>query len=163
MYTPISAIVAGEAPAELVVTGFVDTLRDHKKFAFVILRQGTDFVQVFVDKEKFPSLDLSLESFVEVAGTLTARPEVGLHGVEIAADRMTVLSSPLDKLPISHKGDGYPSLSERLDHRHLSLREPRIRLVFEAMSSFDFLVREFCRGRGFMEIHTPKIIGTASE
>lgn len=162
MKTTISEIISKEIFWEVTISWYIDTLRDHKKYIFIILRQKTDFIQIFVDKEKLSKLELSQESYIEVAWKIKKRPEVKLHWIELVAWKIEVLSSA-SELPISWKWEWYPSISERLDHRHISLREPKIILAFEIMSFFDLKIREFFHEKWFTEIHTPKIIWTSSE
>ncbi|MDD2566044.1 MAG: aspartate--tRNA(Asn) ligase [Candidatus Gracilibacteria bacterium] len=163
MTTTIQEIISGKITGEVTISGFIDTIREHKKYIFLVLRQKTELLQVFLEKEKFAFLELKIESFIEVTGVLEMKEEVKLHGIELIAIEIEIISAPFEELPISWKGEGYPSLHERLDHRHLSLREPKILLAFEMMSFFDLKVREFFYSMGFIEIHTPKIIGTSSE
>lgn len=51
----------------------------------------------------------------------------------------------------------------RLDYRWLDLRTPANQAIFRIESMLGHLFREFLMSRGFVEIHTPKIIGGASE
>lgn len=51
----------------------------------------------------------------------------------------------------------------RLDYRWLDLRTPANQAIFRIESMLGHLFREFLISRGFVEIHTPKIIGGASE
>lgn len=163
MTTTIQEIISGKITWEVTISWFIDTIREHKKYIFLVLRQKTELLQVFLEKEKFAFLELKIESFIEVTGVLEMKEEVKLHGIELIAIEIEIISAPFEELPISWKWEWYPSLHERLDHRHLSLREPKILLAFEMMSFFDLKVREFFYSMWFIEIHTPKIIGTSSE
>jgi len=51
----------------------------------------------------------------------------------------------------------------RLDHRWLDLRTPANQAIFRIESMIGTLFREFLTNKGFVEIHTPKLIGGASE
>lgn len=51
----------------------------------------------------------------------------------------------------------------RLDHRWLDLRTPANQSIFRIESMIGHLFRECLMSKGFTEIHTPKIIGGASE
>ena len=62
-------------------------------------------------------------------------------------------------LPISHNS----SLDVRLDWRFLDLREPKNLLIFKIQTVIEHAMREFWTQNGFIEIHSPKLMGTASE
>jgi nondiscriminating aspartyl-tRNA synthetase len=51
----------------------------------------------------------------------------------------------------------------RLDYRWIDLRTPANQSIFRIESMVGCLFREFLLQRGFVEIHTPKLIGGASE
>ncbi len=163
MKTTIEQIISWEIQEKVTITWFIDTIREHKKYIFMIVRQKTEYMQVFIDKEIFPLISLTHESYVKVRWKLSRRPEIKLHSIELIAEEIEILSSALEEPPITWKWEWYPSLSERLDHRHLSLREPKILLAFQLMSHFDLKIREFFSYEWFTEIHTPKIIWTSSE
>ncbi|EKE27255.1 MAG: aspartyl-tRNA synthetase [uncultured bacterium (gcode 4)] len=163
MKTTIREIISSKTSWEVMISWFIDIIREHKKYIFLILRQKTEFIQIFIEKEKFEKIEFRLESFIEVTWVMQYKEEIKLHSMELIAEHIEVLSYAQEELPISWKWEWYPSISERLDHRHLSLREPKIMLAFEMMSCFDLKVREFFHKRWFMEIHTPKIIWTSSE
>lgn len=163
MKTTIREILSKKLTWEVSVSWFIDTIREHKKYIFLILRQKTDFIQIFVEKEKFKEMEFKSESYIEVIWIIEYKEEVKLHSIELIAEKIEFLSTPDWDLPITWKWEWYPSISERLDHRHISLREPKILLAFEIMSYFDLKVREFFYKKWFLEIHTPKIIWTSSE
>ena len=51
----------------------------------------------------------------------------------------------------------------RLNNRIIDLRVPTNNAIFKIQSGVCTLYREFMLNRGFVEIHTPKMIGGASE
>ena len=55
------------------------------------------------------------------------------------------------------------ALDKRIDWRYLDLRRPDRRLIFEVQTTVEQAMREFWRAEGFVEIHTPKLMGSASE
>jgi aspartyl-tRNA synthetase len=55
------------------------------------------------------------------------------------------------------------SLDKRMDWRYLDLRRPDRRLIFEVQSTIEHAMREFWRKDGFIELHSPKLMGSASE
>ncbi|HRI36849.1 MAG TPA: OB-fold nucleic acid binding domain-containing protein [bacterium] len=89
----------------MTFSGFVDVIRDHKKHLFFVIRDRTDMVQVFADKALFPDTHITTESFVRISGHIESRPEVRLHGFEIVATQIEILSVPEEDLPISWKSE----------------------------------------------------------
>jgi aspartyl-tRNA synthetase len=54
-------------------------------------------------------------------------------------------------------------MDQRLDWRYLDLRRPDRRLMFEVQTTVEHAMREFWQRERFVEIHTPKLMGSASE
>jgi len=55
------------------------------------------------------------------------------------------------------------SLQTRLDNRIIDLRTPANQAIYKIQSGVGDLFRRYLLSQGFVEIHTPKIIGAASE
>lgn len=70
-----------------------------------------------------------------------------------------------EKPEVEEKTDKLPvvSLTKRLDHRTLDLRVPAHVATFRIQSEISNLFREYLRTQGFVEIHSPKILGGSSE
>ena len=56
-----------------------------------------------------------------------------------------------------------PSIDYRLDWRYLDLRRPEVALIFKVQTTAEMAMREFWTKNGFLEIHSPKMMGTPSE
>ena len=57
----------------------------------------------------------------------------------------------------------YQLFDTRLDYRWVDLRTSKNQLMFKAQTAFVAALREFLLKKDFIEIHTPKLIGAASE
>jgi aspartyl-tRNA synthetase len=145
--------------------GWVQAVRDQKRVQFVILRDRTGLAQVVLEKPEQPSelndavSALTPESAVVLTGEAVADPRVKLGGVEVRLTGLTVESAAEAELPVT----GESSLEKRMDWRYLDLRRPDRRLIFEVQSTIEHAMREHWRELGFVEIHTPKFMGSASE
>lgn len=66
---------------------------------------------------------------------------------------------------IQKRADGLPTvgLENRLDHRWIDLRTPANQGIFRIESMVGVLFREFLVEKGFIELHSPKLLGGASE
>ena len=146
------------------MAGWVQTLRLQRAMQFVLVRDHTGTVQVThrrdgsaLEKE----LDrLTVESAVRVTGVVTVNPVVSLGGLEVIPDQVTVESRAETPLPV----DDNTGPEGRLDWRFLDVRrDPAARLVFAVQTTVERAMREFAYAEGCTELHTPKLMGTASE
>jgi nondiscriminating aspartyl-tRNA synthetase len=145
--------------------GWVHAVRDQKRMQFVVLRDESGMAQLIVGKEEQPSelnetiSALTPESAVTVTGLVVADERVKLGGLEIQLVSLAVESPAEPELPVTSES----ALDKRIDWRYLDLRRPDRRLIFEVQSTVEQAMREYWRGEGFIEIHTPKLMGSASE
>lgn len=154
---------------EVTVQGWVKAIRDQKRVQFLILRDPTGLAQATVERspEKAVLNDriatLTRESAVTVSGAVVANPIVKTGGIEISIRDLTV-DGPADRLlPIDVSGDQEPNPEIRLNWRFLDLRRPENFLIFEVQTVIEHAMREYWLREGFVEIHSPKLMGSASE
>jgi nondiscriminating aspartyl-tRNA synthetase len=148
----------------VTVKGWVRTLRLQRTMQFVLVRDHTGTVQVTWKRDggELEKLfdELTTESAVQITGQVTANPIVTLGGLELIPSQAQVLSLAQTPLPI----DEHTGAERRLDWRPLDVRlRPAARLVFEVQTTVEQAMREFAYSRGCTEMHTPKLMGTASE
>jgi nondiscriminating aspartyl-tRNA synthetase len=145
--------------------GWVHAVRDQKRMQFVVLRDETGLAQLILGKEEQPSelnetiSTLAPESAVTVTGRVVADERVKLGGLEIQLASLSVDSPAEPELPVTAES----ALDKRIDWRYLDLRRPDRRLIFEVQGAVEHAMREYWREQGFIEIHTPKLMGSASE
>jgi len=159
------AELPGKIGEQVTIRGWVNAVRDQKRMQFVVVRDESGLAQVVLGKEDPPSelndelSRLTPESTVTVTGTVVADERVKLGGLELRLDSMHVDSLAEPELPIAPDS----ALDKRIDWRYLDLRRPDRRLIFEVQTTLEQAMREYWRDDGFIEIHTPKIMGSASE
>ncbi len=150
-------------------SGFVDTIRDKKWVMFVILRDSTGKLQMTIEKSEESNKELleimsnvTVDSTIKVNGILKANDAVKLGGMELIPDsiEITSLASPL---PFDYNNLDGVNIDTRLDYRWLDLRNEKNMLARQVESCFAEAMREFLYKDNFTEIHTPKLIGAASE
>ncbi|HEY6029326.1 MAG TPA: aspartate--tRNA(Asn) ligase [Gaiellaceae bacterium] len=150
------ALHAGE---RVQLAGWVHATRDLGSVSFVVLRDRRGTAQIVLDEP----LGLELESVVEVEGTATAAPQAP-GGVEVREASFRVLSEAVAPPPVELRR---PELKEQLptilDHASVALRHPRRRALFELAAAAVAGFRSALDAQGFVEIQTPKIVGTATE
>jgi aspartyl-tRNA synthetase len=83
--------------------------------------------------------------------------------VEVKVTEFSVLTRAVHPLPIDPTGRVESALDKRLDARALDLRNPKTAAIFHLRSAGLKVIRDTLRSEGFVEVNTPKIIGSASE
>jgi aspartyl-tRNA synthetase len=147
------------------VYGFVNTLRLQARIQFVLVRDHTGMVQVTHKRSTEPdeverSIEaLTPESAVKITGTVVANPVVKLGGLELVPELVEIVSLAETGLPI----DEHTAIDQRLDWRFLDLRRAEQRTVFDVQTTVEQAMRRVAVAEGFTELHTPKLMGTASE
>jgi nondiscriminating aspartyl-tRNA synthetase len=155
----------GQVGEQVTVRGWVQTVRDQKRMQFLILRDETGLAQAVLSKEEPPSelnqavSALTAESAVTVTGTAVADERVKLGGLELKLEGLEVDSLAEPEVPIAPDS----ALDKRIDWRYLDLRRPDRRLIFEVQTTAEQAMREYWQEQGFIEIHTPKLMASASE
>jgi nondiscriminating aspartyl-tRNA synthetase len=145
--------------------GWVHAVRDQKRVQFVVLRDETGMAQLVLAKGEQPSelnetiSHLTDESTVTVTGVVVADERVKLGGLEVQIESLTIDSPAEPELPVTPES----ALDKRIDWRYLDLRRPDRRLIFEVQTAVEQAMREHWLAEGFVEIHTPKLMGSASE
>jgi aspartyl-tRNA synthetase len=159
----------------VTVGGFVETVRDQKKVQFVILRDESGAAQLVNPalREDDPEAGSSPErrsltdaisalasgSFIEVTGELKIDERVKLGGLEVKMASMVVTGGAEPEPPIAEDS----SVDKRMDWRFLDLRRPGANLIFRVQTTFEHAMRQWWVERDWIEIHTPKLMASASE
>ncbi|HUL03912.1 MAG TPA: asparagine--tRNA ligase [Gemmatimonadales bacterium] len=152
---------AGET---VVVRGWVMTTRSSGKIAFVMLRDGTGYVQAVLSKKDVPDAAweavgrLTQETSLEVTGTVRADARA-TGGVELQAADLKILGASVD-FPITPKEHGTAYLFE---HRHLWLRSRRQVAIARVRAEVVQAIRDFFYERGFTLVDTPLLTGAIGE
>jgi nondiscriminating aspartyl-tRNA synthetase len=145
--------------------GWVNALRDQKRVQFIVLRDETGMAQVVLGKDDPPSelnqrvSALTEESAVTLTGTIRADERVNLGGLELKLEELEVDSLAEPELPIAADS----ALDKRIDWRYLDLRRPDRRLIFEVQTTTERAMRDFWFKERFIELHSPKLTGAATE
>lgn len=156
---------------EVELQAFVENIRNIKWVQFVILKDETGKVQMTIEKslEENKELveivnNLTVESTVKIKGKLIENPNVKLNGMEIIPTSIIVTSENVgEELPFNYKDLDNVNLDTRLDYRFIDLRNEKNAFIFKVQSTFVKYMREYLYKNNFTEIHTPKLIGAASE
>jgi nondiscriminating aspartyl-tRNA synthetase len=162
--TPIEQL-SDRVGQQATIRGWVHAVRDQKRMQFLVVRDETGLAQAVVEKHDPPRelneaiSALTAESAISVTGTVVADERVKLGGMELRVESLHVDSLAEPELPIAADS----ALDKRMDWRYLDLRRPDRRLIFEVQTTAEHAMREFWRKEGFIELHSPKLMGSASE
>ncbi len=159
-----------QGDSEVKICGFVENIRNKRTMAFIVVKDISGKVQVTVEKGKNAEIDetvdrITLDSVISVLGKAVKNDFVKLGGIEILPDALELVSEA-EPLPIDReegKGHERSSIDQRIDYRWIDLRTERNQLMFKVQTALVNAMREFLVERDFIEIHTPKLIGAASE
>ncbi|MDH6207409.1 MULTISPECIES: aspartate--tRNA(Asn) ligase [Aurantimicrobium] len=149
----------------VTVAGWVDKVRDQKKVQFVVLRDESGAAQLVHPRaeESDPIADiisgLATGTFIRVTGELKLDERVKLGGLEIKIADIEVVTAANPETPIAADS----GIDKRLDWRFLDLREARNNLIFRAQTTLEHAMRTYWIERDFIELHTPKLMASASE
>ena len=152
------------AGSDVLVRGWVATTRSSGKIAFLVLRDGTGYLQAVLSKKELGEdvwalfQQLTQESSVEVTGTVRS-DERAPGGVELTVRGLKLLGASAD-FPITPKEHGTTFLFE---HRHLWLRSRRQVAVARVRHEVVDAIRDFLNGNGFTLVDTPILTGAIGE
>jgi nondiscriminating aspartyl-tRNA synthetase len=149
----------------VTLAGWVHHQRHLAKVSFLLLRDASGIAQVVVTEETARTVanGLAPESVVQISGTVVASAQAP-GGVELHDPDVTVLGPSVGPPPFEmRRPELQAPLPALLDHAAVALRHPSIRagLAIAAASVAGF--RSTLDALGFTEIHTPKIVATATE
>src|SRR5918912_760838 len=149
---------------EVTIKGWLHNRRSSGKIHFLIVRDGTGFIQGVMSKaavgeELFKVADhLSQETSIVVTGTARADKRAP-SGFEIDVKNLEVVGESHD-YPITPKEHGVDYL---LDRRHLWIRSERQQAILRVRHEIINAVRDFFNSRGFILTDAPIFTPAACE
>ena len=144
---------------KVLIKGRVFNIRNLGNIVFLVVQDYTGTIQVVADK----GIEVKMGDAVEVVGSVK-KDERAKGGFEIKGEKLEVVANITEDLPFDlSKEDLNLNLVTLLDARPLSLRHPKVQAIFRL---YDLLLKSYeqvMREEDFVEIKTPKILGTATE
>jgi nondiscriminating aspartyl-tRNA synthetase len=164
MQRTLTRELPGRTGDRVLVQGWVHAIRKFGAVNFLIVRDRSGMAQAIMDPDQLAKLDgLQVETVVAIEGTVEEEPRAA-GGVELRETRLNVVSPVSEVLPFEiNKKVLKPSLDVFLNHAPVGLRFPRKQSVFRLYSDLLAGFRDYLEARGFTEVHTPKIVGSATE
>jgi nondiscriminating aspartyl-tRNA synthetase len=167
----ISRVLAADLPAhvgeQVRIAGWLHRRRELKSVTFLIIRDRSGLAQAVlsphIERSGSPHPGLPEETVVEVTGTVVANDQAP-GGVELAWPAVAPLSGPAAPPPFDmYRPAVTAGLPVILDHAPTTLRHPVLRAGFEVAAASVAGFRAALDGLGFTEVHTPKIVESATE
>lgn len=167
--TGYSSLVTPEMDGdEITLFGWVQEIRDLGGIRFIILQDREGTIQVTIPKKKVSAEVLSKSDALQkrysigVKGTVK-KTSMSPRGLEVLPKEIKILGTASSQLPIDITGKTPANIEVRLDARALDLsQEPNI-AAFKIQHSAVEAIRGFLFEKGFLEVHTPRIIASATE
>jgi len=148
---------------EVILGGWVEDLRKMGKMTFLTLRDVTGITQIILTDDVMKSIDdITRQSVVRVAGKIQDTKARDFE-CEIKADEINVLAKAVHPLPIDPIGRLESHIDNRLNSRALDMRNQKTASIFKIRHHVLASLRKTLSEKKFIEITTPKIIGSASE
>ncbi len=153
---------------KVVLTGWIETIRDHGGVLFVDLRDHYGVTQIVFSDDSLLA-GMSKETVVLIEGTVTERdsetvnPKLATGLVEVRAEKIEVLGPCQLGLPFEIDASTLTREEVRLKYRYLDLRNRKIHDNIVLRSKILSYLRSQMEDLGFMEIQTPILTASSPE
>ncbi len=153
---------------EVIVSGWVQNIRDHGGVLFLDLRDNTEILQCVSNDDKL-FIGLSKESVVRLKGIIRKRsmdtynPSLKTGEVELLVSSLEVLSPSLHELPFNIRKSKESNEDIRLKYRYLDLRNDKVKNNIKLRSEVLHFLRNKMYDLGFMEVQTPILTASSPE
>ncbi len=150
----------------VTLRGWLYNKRESGKLVFLILRDGTGFIQCVAFKKELDEAvwnaakEVTQESSLIITGTVRREERAPYCGYEMGIQHIEIVHRVNNEYPISLKEHGPDFL---LEHRHLWLRTPSQMAVMRIRAEVIAASRDFFNTRGFINVDAPIITANACE
>lgn len=155
--------------SEVVVMGWVVSVRDHGNIQFIILKDMHGEIQITAKNGECSDTLFELSKEIKEHSSLGVRGKVRTqekapNGAEIVPVEIRAFSIARKAAPFMTQGKtSTVGIDTRLDLRAVDLRRNYLGAVFLIRQTVLNSVREFLARQKFIEVNTPKMIATATE
>ncbi len=161
----IDASMVGE---KIIVSGWIENIRDHGGVLFLDLRDNTETLQT-VSNDDSLFIGLAKESVVKLTGIVRKRDEATYNNrlktgeVELLVDTLEVLSASLHDLPFGIMTSKEANEEVRLKYRYLDMRNSKVKENIKLRSDVLHFLRNKMYDLGFTEVQTPILTASSPE
>lgn len=159
----IEDITVQNVGSNVTVCGWIEDLRELGKMTFLTVRDITGIIQIIVKGDLNQQVaGITRQSVVQISGTVQDTKARDFD-YEIKAESINILGRAVHPLPIDPIGRLESNIDNRLNARALDMRNKKTASIFKIRHNVLQSLRSTLVGKKFIEINTPKIIGSASE
>jgi len=160
---------------EVMLSGWVNSRRDHGGVIFIDLRDRYGITQVKCDPKvsakAFKEADKVRDEFVvKVSGKVKPRPgdiinkKIETGEIEIEAGEFEVLNkSKTPPFELSEEKSGEANEALRLKYRFVDLRRPKLQAMLKTKDEFIRYIRDYFNKNDFVEVQTPILANSSPE
>ena len=154
---------SGMIGQKVIFGGWVEDLRKLGKMTFLTVRDVTGLAQVIVKEDTSKEIEgITRQSVIRVEGKIQETRARDFE-CEIKAEKIDVLANAVHPLPIDPIGRLESNIDNRLNARALDMRNQKTASIFKLRHHVLASIRKTLTEKKFIEINTPKLIGSASE
>ena len=159
----ISELTSETIGKQIVLCGWIEDIRKLGKMTFITLRDVSGISQIIVKGQLNDRLgEINRQSVISVKG-IVQETKARDFAFEIKAEEIEVLAKAIHPLPVDPIGRVESNIDTRLNHRALDMRNQKTASIFKLRHQVLQSLRKTLSEKKFIEITTPKIIGSASE
>jgi aspartyl-tRNA synthetase len=153
---------------EVILAGWVDSLRIAGKIGFLDIRDRYGKTQVFLNKDLAHEFrNANKEDILQIKGIVNARPENQVKGtgtgeIELEAKEITMIKE-VPTLPLDLSEDIESTEETRLKYRYIDLRRDVMQKNIILRHKITMAIRKFLDQEGFLEIETPMLAKATPE
>ena len=153
---------------EVTLFGWVQEIRDLGGIRFIIMQDREGTIQVTIPKKRILPEVLAKSDILQKRFTLAVKGTVKKtnmtpRGIEVIPNAIKILNAATEQLPIDITGKTPANIEARLDARALDLSQEKSLAAFKIQHTALEAIRSYLFERGFIEVHTPRIIASATE
>ena len=148
---------------KVIFGGWIEDLRELGKMTFLTVRDVTGLIQVIVKDDATKAIEgVTRQSVIRIEG-IVQETKARDFDCEVKAEAIDVLANAVYPLPIDPIGRLESNIDNRLNARALDMRNQRTAAIFKLRHHVLASLRKTFYEKKFIEINTPKLIGSASE
>jgi len=161
----ISSEIDGQ---EVTLFGWVQDIRDLGGIRFIILQDHEGTIQLTIPKKRIlPEVlaksDLLQKRFSFGIKGNVKKTNMTPRGIEVIPSAIKIFNMATEQLPLDITGKTPALIESRLDARPLDLAQEKSIAIFKVQHTSLEAIRSFLFERKFLEVHTPRIIASATE
>ncbi len=153
---------------QVTLFGWVQEIRDLGGIRFIIMQDRTGTIQITIHRKRVSAeilskIDLVQKRYSIIIRGIVKKTKMSPRGVEVIPLEVRVLGTAVTNLPIDITGKTPANIESRLDARSLDLCLKENIAIFTIQHFALEAIREVLFKDGFLEVHTPRIIASATE